>query len=117
MITTLPANLDRFGVSLEIIDGPIFTAKSNSTTIEQFVMNLNIHRNDLIFKQLDYRGSETLSDQLRYGLAYLFKRTHTLNLWDATVDLSDIGLDEPSPLKHLSLDYSFFKPHNQSKGY
>ena len=38
-------------------------------------------------------------------------------LWDATVDLSDIGLDEPSPLKDLALDYSFFKPYNQSKGY
>ena len=50
MITTLPANLDRLGVSLEIIDGPVNAAKNDSTTIEQFAMNLNLYRNDLIFK-------------------------------------------------------------------
>ena len=112
MITTLPAQFDRMGLSLEIIDGPIDTAPAEATTMEQFSMDLKLLRNDLIFKQIDYRGSGVPSDQIRAGLAYLLKRTQTLMLWDATVDLSDIGLDEPSHLKDLALDYSFFKPYN-----
>lgn len=119
-ITTLPAHFDRMGVSLEIIDKPstkVFSDSNDATTIEKFANDLKVIRKNLVFKQLDYRGSDHLSDQAKTGLAYLFKRTHTLKLWDATVDLSEFALDEPTPLKDLALDYSFFKPHNQFKGH
>ena len=64
-ITTLPAHFDHMGVSLEIIDKPstkVFTESSDATPIEEFANDLKMIRKNLIFKQLDYRGSDHLSD-------------------------------------------------------
>ena len=64
-ITTLPAHFDRMGVSLEIIDKPstkVFSDSNDATTIEKFANDLKVIRKNLVFKQLDYRGSDHLSD-------------------------------------------------------
>ena len=61
MVTTLPTQMNNKAVSLEIIDGPVTIDGSNTVTMDRFAKELKLLKNDLVFKQIDYRGSGDLT--------------------------------------------------------
>ena len=72
-------------------------------TTDAFASDIILNRDNFIFKQLNYTGygDRQEDEEASFGLAYMFKSTNKLTLWDTRIDLSHISLDEESPLKHL----------------